>query len=108
MTNYYDFVRRYPKEFKRAQVTAGMLDDLNRNYTIMQKITMKEGRKVTSVTTEEVSADYYANVISAIGFFNDRVTIGICPAGYLASRFSALSPDGITRCIREFTFTYNG
>ena len=108
MNNYYDFVHRYPTEFKKARVTASTLDDLERNYDIVQTVTMKENGKTVSTETKSVSAEHYANVISGIAFFNDRLTIGCTQAGYIATRFSAKSPDGITRCIREFTFTYKG
>jgi len=106
--NFTEIVNRYPKEFKKAGVNANILGDLDRNYEITESVTELNGRKVVFSTTNTINAEYYANSISAIGWFKDRVTRSYTMAGYIATRLSALSPDKKTRIVREYRFNYKG
>lgn len=104
---FYQLVSSYKKSFDKCNVTASRLMDLQNNYTITETYTHKAGRKVIEKKTENVTAEFYANVISGCSFFNDRVSKAYTMAGYIAVRFSAKNPYANETVIREYTFTYN-
>lgn len=107
MKTYTDFdnmIYRYKSSFKKCNVNASKLCELQECYTITEKKIVKHGRKITSQEEEIVSAEYYANVISSIGFFHDRVEKAYAMPGYLAVRFTAKNPYSDERVIREYTF----
>lgn len=103
-TDYESIISRYNKEFKKCNVSASKLCELQECYIITEKYTKKDGRKVTEQEEKTVSAEWYANVISSIGFFHDRVEKGYAMPGYLALRFTTKNPYTNERIIREYSF----
>ena len=101
---FHELVNSYKKAFKKCNVNASVLSDLQNNYIISETITYKEGRKVTSRETKVISAEYFGNVLTAVLFFNDRIEKGYTMAGYLPVKLTAISPDKKTRVIREYTY----
>lgn len=94
-----DTVSRYKKPFKKCNLTAGKLDDLQKNYIIRETITKKENGKVIKEETKIIDIEYYINVISSAAFFHDHVTLSYSIAGMLPYRLKAISPDkSITVC----------
>ena len=107
MKTYQDFenmVYRYNKEFKKCNVNASKLCELQEHYTITEKCTKKDGRKIVEQNEKVISAEWYANVITGIGFFHDRVEKAYTMPGYLAVRLTAKNPYSDERVIREYTF----
>ena len=107
MKTYKEFcelVNSYKKAFKKCNVNASMLCDLQNNYVITETITYKEGRKVSRHETKVISAEYFGNVLTAVLFFNDRIEKGYTMAGYLPVKLTAVSPDKKTRVIREYAY----
>lgn len=107
MKTYQDFenmVYRYNKEFKKCNINASKLCELQEHYTITEKYTKKDGRKIITQNEKVISAEWYANVITGIGFFHDRVEKAYTMAGYLAVRLTAKNPYSNERVIREYSF----
>lgn len=111
MKSYQEFkelVKQYHKSFTKCNVTADKLLTLQNHYTIQETYTEKKNGKIVEKKTENVTAEYYGNIISGHGFFKDRITKGYTAAGYIAVRFYAKNPwsDIPHTVTREFTFTY--
>jgi hypothetical protein len=104
-TEFCELVNSYKKAFKKCNVNASVLCDLQNNYVITETITYKEGRKVSSRETKVISTEYFGNVLTAALFFNDRIEKAYTIAGYIPVKLTAVSPDKKTRVIREYTYT---
>ena len=105
--DFKEVEQNYKKAFTKCNVTASKLYDLQENYTITETKTEYHGRRIVSQETETITAWSLACVVSGCGFFRDRVTKSYTMAGYIVTRLSAKSPDGITRVVREYKYTYN-
>lgn len=105
--DFADLVALYRNSFKKCNVTASTLCNLQSNYTITEKLTRKEGRKITQQKTENVSAEYFAYVIASVGFFHDRVEKAYTMPGYLSVKFTAKNPYANESVIREYAFNPN-
>ena len=92
------------KAFRKCNVNAGVLSDLQNNYIISETITYKEGRKISRHETKVISAEYFGNVLTAVLFFNDRIEKAYTIAGYIPVKLTAISPDKKTRVIREYAY----
>ena len=61
------------------------------------------------ITTEEMTFNYYFNILESIPFFRnlggyERVTNAYTKHGYIPVKLISISPDGNTRITREFIF----
>lgn len=93
--NYYEFcdiVARYPKEFKKTGVTASILADLEDRYVITEIYVNERAGRETETKTRTITAEQYANSITGISFFHDRVTKGYTFAGNIAVKLTAKNP----------------
>lgn len=107
MKTYQDFenmIYRYKSSFRKCNVNASKLCELQECYTITEMYTKKDGRKIVDQEEKEVSAEYFANVISSVGFFHDRIERAYAMPGYIAVRFTAKNPYSNERVIREYSF----
>lgn len=114
-TELKDFVKRYPKSFKRANLTADTLYDIQEFLTrgtleVMVNRYEKQGRKTfpkkpTETTVEKIPFEHYLNYISSIGFFGDYVEKTYTYCGYICTRLVAKSPDGQEKVERIFNFS---
>lgn len=100
------YVRNYSSCFSRCNVTADTLWSMSRNAEIICEYTHKDGKKIIEQKTEAVSAEHYANVISSIGFFHDRVSKCYTPFGYIATEFRAKNPYDGSDYSRIYRITY--
>ena len=108
MNIYAELVNRYPRCFKRANVSVCTLEQIGKHCTITETHTRRDDGKITEKKTETVSAEYYAYVISSIEFFMDRIAKSMTPYGRIATKFTTTSPDGRSKITREYEITYNG
>lgn len=116
--SYYelmDYVKKYETSFKRANIDASKLYDLQELYNIEVKteVYFKDGRKNFPKKPSKVedyqviSLDYFMNFISGIGCFNDRIEKGYTQVGYLMKKSSCKNPyDNNTKIIRYFRYNH--
>ena len=98
-----EFVREYSKAFKKARVTADNLWRLNAEDIVIYLVKeRREGGHLVRREEERVGARTYANVISAVLFFNDSLHRAYTEAGYIPTRFVARSPYGDESTSRYF------
>lgn len=100
------FVQKYAPGFKRVGVTADILWSMCRHADIVCTYTRKENGKVTEQKTEAVSVQNYANVISSVPYFADRVQKSYTPFGKIGTTFTAKNPYADETVKREFMITY--
>jgi len=107
-SEFQEMTKRYNKHFKRCNVSANTLYTLQNHYAIIETVTRYENRKQVEQIKKEVNAEYYANGISAIGFFKDRITKSYCSIGFIMSALSCKNPNGNETIKREYEFIYRG
>lgn len=100
------FVKKYALGFKRVGVTADNLWHMSRHADIVCRYTHTESGKVTEQKTETVSVQNYANVISSVPFFADRVQKTNTPFGKIGTVFTAHNPYADETVKREFFISY--
>ena len=66
------------------------------------------GRKYSRFSTESetrcISAREYACIMSSIGFFNSRCSMGYTYFGYIPTKITDYSPDKSCKLVRTFKF----
>lgn len=67
----------------------------------------------TITCQESISPETYTNYVQSIPFFNNfghqarcRASWGYTCAGYLPTRITSVSPDGLLKIVHEFSFSY--
>ena len=101
------FIEEYPKCFKRANVTASILWNLDKQATITETYTKYENGKITKNTTRNISAREYACVITGIVFFDDRTYKSYTPFGNIATKLIARCPYDDIKVTRTYNITAN-
>lgn len=92
-SNVLETVKRYRKEFKRANVDASDIIALN-DYIITETEQKKRNGKTYETIKKVISAENYMNNVTWITFFNARVTKSYTYVGYVMTGMSYKSPDG--------------
>ena len=107
---YSEFKKSYSVTLKRYPDTSALFEVENAGKC---KITTerKNGKRWTAseITTEEMTFNYYFNILESIQFFRnlggyERVTRAYTKYGYIPVKLISISPDGNTRITREFIF----
>ena len=107
---YSDFKKSYRVTLKKYPDTSALFEVENAGKC---KITTerKNGKRWTAseITTEEMTFNYYFNILESIPFFRnlggyERVTNAYTKHGYIPVKLISISPDGNTRITREFIF----
>ena len=115
---WIEFEKQYKNAFNRCNISGAKIYELQELEAAGQlQITVTRERftreapakrwSKTPISSEReiVTAEYYANYISGLGFFGGRVTLNHTSRGYIAVDFSCTSPDGCTKAEAHFTFT---
>ena len=99
--DFCDIVNKYEKHFRKCNVTASDLYDLQDR----QLITIPHPETKNGVITEHESRDAdaysYACVIAGMSFFHDRIEKHATPLAYIATKFYSKDPYSDTRFIWE-------
>ena len=103
---YMQFARKYRDECKRASVTGSVLWEMEKHADIVCKYTLTVDGVISEQKTETVTAEHYANVVSSLGFFGDRVQKTNTPFGKIATTFTARCPFADQVAKRVYTITY--
>lgn len=111
------FVSQYRREFKRCNVSGAKLYELQElinSGRLCITVTREKytrptpagrwSKKPVNSESEAVPAWYYANYITGLAFFGGRVDLSYTSYGYIATGFSAISPDGCTKAVTRFAF----
>lgn len=103
---YVQFVKKYAPGFRRVGVTSDDLWHMSRHAVIVCRYTRTENGKIVEQKTEEVTVQNYANVISSVPFFADRVQKTSTPFGKIGTVFVAHNPYADEAVKREFFISY--
>ena len=116
MERKFDEFTRYEEQmFKKCKVDIHKLEQLDRNYRIVEIYERfeKQGarnypRKPKETTTEVIDARRFACLLSGLGFFKDRVSLENTCAGYIVVKLTCFNPDNTVKVVRKFKYEYIG
>lgn len=102
-TKYRKVLRAYPG----IGNLCGIPGEIGKATTINYVKSGSRWREI-SRETENITADYYLNSVTAMPFFRalggyERVEMGYCVMGCLPLKLTSISPDRQQRTVREFT-----
>lgn len=117
ISEWIEFEKQYKAAFKRCNISGAKIYELQELVNAGQlRITVTRERYTRTAPakrwsrtpiiseSEQVTAEYYANYISGLGFFGGRVVLNYTSRGYIAVDFSCTNPDGCTKSEARFSF----
>ena len=106
---YDEMKREYKFTLKNYPAVSNLFESTNIICTTTKEI--KNGSRWTAenTTTETIDGEYYVNCIESIPFFRsldgkERVIKAYTKFGYVPVKIISISPNGLNKTVREFTF----
>ena len=85
-----------------------------KNIKMVEKRYYKAGKqwKLSEVVEENITKEYYLNIINSCKFFRnlggyEKLTSGYTYSGYIPVQLNSISPDKQEKIIRSFEFSKN-
>ncbi|MCI7208357.1 MAG: hypothetical protein MSA15_20500 [Clostridium sp.] len=85
-----------------------------KNIKMVEKRYYKAGTqwKLSEVVEENITKEYYLNIINSCKFFRnlggyERLTSGYTYSGYIPTQLNSISPDKKEKIVRSFEFNKN-
>lgn len=99
-----EIVSNYKASFTRCNIRPYTLYNLDHNYVIEMTKTVKTGKRISSIETELLNIQSYANCISWACALDTRIEKSYSTAGYLPYKLTSVSPYENKRVIITFDY----